>query len=635
MATNIGAFLKKHRESILNQWINQVKGESSITTVFPGPVLKELIEDLLDRITKYFEHPKEQHNWVQLFTDRMTVVSAASIYVSDRVAKAGKDVILHLLREVRNPIEDPLAAFLDVDRVFDEIDLAQLAQFLNFSPHLQSATESEQAKISEQLRSRLNLFYNAFQHSTDGIIITDLEGRILEANEAFLKIFGYEYHEVIGRYTGFLRAPQTSDEFYRRMWESINTKGEWKGEIINKCKDGTLIPVWLSITPIYENGKRIGYMGVEIDISEKKRIENALIKEKRFTESLIETANSLIVGLNLKGEITLFNKKLEATTGYKKEEVLGKNWFEIFLPERIRPSVEEVFDGIVNDRIPSYYENPILTRSGEERYIAWSNTAIRNEKNEIIGALGIGQDITEQKRLEQQILQSERLATIGQMAAKVAHEIRNPLSSIMLNAELLGDEIRAASDAISQDAEVLLKSIISEVDRVAKLTEEYLQFSRLPDADPQPGDLINLVREVVEFIEPEASSRGIQIVTEYETDELQLVFDAQQMRQVLMNIFKNALEAMRRGGILTIRVRDTRSKAIIAVADTGEGIPKEVQEKIFQPFYTTKDMGTGLGLAISQQVIQEHGGHIEFESEPGKGTTFYLHLPKKKPKNKQ
>ncbi|MDQ7053735.1 MAG: PAS domain S-box protein, partial [candidate division KSB1 bacterium] len=562
--------------------------------------------------------------------DRMTVVSAASIYVSDRVAKVGKNVILHMLIQESNPIEDQLNAFLELDRVFDEIDLAQLAQFLNLPPRFPQSPEAEQAKISEQLRSRLNLFYNAFQHSTDGIIITDLGGRILEANEAFLKIFGYEYNEVIGQHTGFLRAPQTSDEFYRKMWESINTKGEWKGEIINKCKDGSLIPVWLSITPIYEDGQRIGYMGVEIDISEKKRIENALIKEKRFTESLIETANSLIVGLNLKGEITLFNKKLEATTGYKKEEVLGKKWFEIFLPERIRPSVEEVFDGIVNNKIPSYYENPILTRSGEERYIAWSNTAIRNENNEIIGALGIGQDITEQKRLEQQILHSERLATIGQMAAKVAHEIRNPLSSIMLNAELLGDEIRMAGDAISEDAEVLLKSIISEVDRVAKLTEDYLQFSRLPDADPQPGDLINLIQEVVEFIEPEASSRGIQIVSEYETNALELVFDAQQMRQVLMNILKNALEAMRRGGILTVRVQDSRKKVLIAISDTGDGIPEKLQDKIFQPFYTTKDMGTGLGLAISQQVIQEHGGNIEFESEPGKGTTFYLHLPKKR-----
>ncbi|MDQ7063973.1 MAG: PAS domain S-box protein [candidate division KSB1 bacterium] len=592
--------------------------------------MKALIGELLQRIITHFEFPDRQQNWIQLFTDRMTVVSAASIYVSDRVAKVGKNVILHMLIQESNPIEDQLNAFLELDRVFDEIDLAQLAQFLNLPPRFPQSPEAEQAKISEQLRSRLNLFYNAFQHSTDGIIITDLGGRILEANEAFLKIFGYEYNEVIGQHTGFLRAPQTSDEFYRKMWESINTKGEWKGEIINKCKDGSLIPVWLSITPIYEDGQRIGYMGVEIDISEKKRIENALIKEKRFTESLIETANSLIVGLNLKGEITLFNKKLEATTGYKKEEVLGKKWFEIFLPERIRPSVEEVFDGIVNNKIPSYYENPILTRSGEERYIAWSNTAIRNENNEIIGALGIGQDITEQKRLEQQILHSERLATIGQMAAKVAHEIRNPLSSIMLNAELLGDEIRMAGDAISEDAEVLLKSIISEVDRVAKLTEDYLQFSRLPDADPQPGDLINLIQEVVEFIEPEASSRGIQIVSEYETNALELVFDAQQMRQVLMNILKNALEAMRRGGILTVRVQDSRKKVLIAISDTGDGIPEKLQDKIFQPFYTTKDMGTGLGLAISQQVIQEHGGNIEFESEPGKGTTFYLHLPKKR-----
>jgi len=317
-------------------------------------------------------------------------------------------------------------------------------------------------------------------------------------------------------------------------------------------------------------------------------------------------------------------------TGYSRAEVLGKNWIEIFIPEPERPNVYDVFNKIVSGSLPSYYENIILTKNGETRLIAWNNAPIHNENDQIAGALGIGQDVTEQKRLETQILQSERLATIGQMASKVAHEIRNPLSSISLNAEMLGDEIQAAGAAVSEDAEVLLQSIISEVDRVTKLTEEYLQFSRLPEADLCPDDLFTLVQEVLDFIEPEANSVGVQIIKDYKENIPTLVFDRQQIRRALLNITRNAIEAMKHGGVLRVRLEATSDYVQLAISDTGSGISEQNRERIFQPFFTTKDMGTGLGLAISQQIIQEHGGSIFFESQRGKGTTFYLRLPKNK-----
>jgi PAS domain S-box-containing protein len=477
------------------------------------------------------------------------------------------------------------------------------------------------------IEQRLQLFYNAFRFSTDAILITDLDGKIIEVNQAFTDLFGWTREEALGRSTNILRSPKSTDELFKRMWEAIDKHGEWKGEIFNKRKDGTEIPILLSITPIYIDGKKFGYMGVQIDITEKKKIEDQLLSEKEFSESLIETANSLIVGLNTSGKIIIFNRKAQEVTGYKKEDVLGKSWFELFVPERIRPDVDDVFGAIIEGHWPSQYENTILTKKGEERLISWSNTVIRNERHEITGALGIGQDITEQKILEKQVLQAERLATIGKMAAKVAHEIRNPLSSISLNAELLEDEIRGYDSVNTEEAMVLLKSIISEVDRVNSLTEEYLQFSRLPESRLAKGNIASVINEMIELMRHELNQKKIQVEFKEINKISDVYFDRTQIRRVLLNMIRNATEAMPNGGKLKIWTDSRNSRAIINIEDTGIGIPSDEIEKIFDPFYTTKEFGTGLGLAIAQQILHEHGGQIYCNSTVGEGTIFSIVLP--------
>jgi two-component system sporulation sensor kinase A len=478
-----------------------------------------------------------------------------------------------------------------------------------------------------RLEERLSLFYSAFHHSTDAIIITDLHGVIIEANQAFAELFGWSREEAVGRSTRILRSRQTTNELYRQMWEAINEQGRWQGEIVNRRKDGSEVPVLLSITPIYHNGAKSGFMGVEIDLTEKKKAEKQLLQEKKFSESIIETANSLVVGLDLEKRIILFNRKCEEVTGYTKEEVLGKNWFTLFVPEHARPNVDEVFKLIVADEIPSRYENNILTKRGEECLVSWSNTALRNDRQEVIGALGIGIDVTELKNLEKEMLQAERWATIGKMAAKVAHEIRNPLSSISLNAELLGDELSGYSCVNTDEAKALLNAIIAEVDRVNALTEEYLQFSRLPHVRLAPSHLFEVIEDVLEFLRRELIQNRITVELDVNTNIPEMLFDRDQLRRVFLNIIRNAMEAMPKGGNLKIWAEAEKHDWVVHIADSGAGIPEETIEKIFNPFFTTKDFGTGLGLAIVQQIIDEHGGKIHCRSKLGEGTTFSIALP--------
>ncbi len=240
---------------------------------------------------------------------------------------------------------------------------------------------------------------------------------------------------------------------------------------------------------------------------------------------------------------------------------------------------------------------------------------------------GIVRDLTEQKNLEKQILQAERLATIGKMAAKVAHEIRNPLSSISLNAELLEDEVGSYDGVNTAEAKTLLKSIIAEIDRVTALTEEYLQFSRLPESQLVHGNVNEVIEEIVELLRHGLAKKKIEIECPVQKARLEIRFDRVQIRRALLNIIRNAIDAMPKGGKLKIWLEKKDQKALIHIEDTGIGISDHELQKIFDPFFTTKDFGTGLGLAIVQQIIDEHNGQISCQSRVGEGTTFSIALP--------
>jgi len=257
------------------------------------------------------------------------------------------------------------------------------------------------------------------------------------------------------------------------------------------------------------------------------------------------------------------------------------------------------------------------------------------------------------------LIQSERLAAIGQMSAKVSHEVRNPLSSISLNAELLEDEIQALPEDRRAEAAGLVGAIRSQVDVLSAVTEEYLRFARLPKPRFEMAVLAPVIEDLSGFIREELRARGIDLVVSVSDGLLAVRLDPGQIRQALLNLIRNAADAMPGGGTITLRVRrviahrtqdagsrtqqargptDDKSAPAacllppadwleIAVADTGMGIPQGNLDRIFEPFFTTKEGGTGLGLAIARQIVVDHGGSLICESSPGVGTTFRLMLP--------
>ena len=235
------------------------------------------------------------------------------------------------------------------------------------------------------------------------------------------------------------------------------------------------------------------------------------------------------------------------------------------------------------------------------------------------------------KQKQEELVRSERLAAVGKVSAQIAHEVRNPLSSIGLNIEMLEEQLTRAkfpTDGEQKEAQQLVKSVTRELDRLTELTEDYLRLARLPPPQAHREDVHALIDQVVAFSKEELERAKVKVVRQEPASQLWALADGSQLRQVLLNLIRNAREAMQTGGTLTLSTAAQDGEVQISVSDDGPGISEEVQKRLFEPFFSTKQGGTGLGLSVSRQIIQAHRGSLVLQSAPGKGTTFVMRLPK-------
>jgi len=260
----------------------------------------------------------------------------------------------------------------------------------------------------------------------------------------------------------------------------------------------------------------------------------------------------------------------------------------------------------------------VSTGNGKKKLVNMSlQSVVQNGERRMVHVF---QDCADLRTMEQRLLQSERLATVGRFASQIAHEIRNPLNSISLNVELLEDEFKDSND----EARGLIRSVLRELDRLNGIVNEYLQFARFPKPNLKPGHIEGVVKSVIDSFRP---PERIEFKVRQAPSTPSVWLDEQLLRQVLDNLTRNAVEAIQGKGTIELETDVIDRFVIIRVRDSGTGIPGDVQAKLFEPFFTTKSHGTGLGLATSQQIMFEHNGHLLVESQPGKGATFSLLLP--------
>lgn len=347
---------------------------------------------------------------------------------------------------------------------------------------------------------------------------------------------------------------------------------------------------------------------------------SSLSRIKAFSDSLVENMPIGLVATDAGGRLNAFNQTAEAILKRTAGEVLGKPAEEI-LPGSCR----ELFRTLAAERRLIEREIDCAVAEGRTIPLEVIATTLREEDGAFLGHVILFRDMTEIRRLEEEVARSRRLASLGSLAAGVAHEIRNPLSSIKGFATWFRERYRDNPEG-RETAEVMIR----EVDRLNRVITQLLEFARPLTMNRVPTPLPAVIRHALKMVEGEARKKGVALETDLSAEIGEVPLDADRMTQVFLNLCLNAIAAMEAGGILRVSLarRDERTVRI-TVADTGIGIPKKDLPRVFDPYFTTRSSGTGLGLAIVQKIVEAHGGEVRLESEPGKGTTATVLLPEK------
>lgn len=350
----------------------------------------------------------------------------------------------------------------------------------------------------------------------------------------------------------------------------------------------------------------------------RKRAEEAWTAEKKL---LIHTCMDGILAHDMAGTLLTFNDTAARILGYDPEEVIGKmNIRELYAPGQAQEIIARIHDPAFGGAgILENYETWIRHKDGTLIPI-WLSARVLLEDDREVGIMGHFRDLRERKRLEEDLLRSERLAVLGKMAAHISHEIKNPLM-------LIGGFARQVLKDITQEPEKnqeKLQIIVDEVKRLEDFLVEVGSYAKFSEPQKRSGDLNALVRETCFRLEPSLKENNIELVIKLDPNLPEILFDPGHLRQVILNVAKNGIEAMRAGDTLTLATGQLDGRVFLQISDTGEGISAEIREKIFQPFFSSKPKGSGLGLAICQKIMDAHQGEIEVESEPHKGTRVTL-----------
>ncbi|MGB9628316.1 MAG: PAS domain S-box protein [Thermodesulfobacteriota bacterium] len=493
---------------------------------------------------------------------------------------------------------------------------------------------TERKKFEKELKASEEKYRRLFERVRHGLFISTKEGRFVDCNQALLDILGYTTKEE------FLNLDIAKDLYVNPMdrktfQELVEKTGYVKDfEVEFKKKNGQKITVLLTATAVKdEKGQTIGYEGLNIDISDRKRMEKELKEANEFLMNLIESSVDGIIVTDMKGEILIFNKGAENILGYKSEEVVGKmNIRSIYQPgvaEEVMAKLRSPEYGGVG-KLTSF---PIIHKRKDGELVEGDLSAalIYDDEGKEVASVGIFKDLRERLKMErelqkvqQALLQSEKLAAMGRLTSQIAHELNNPIYGIMNTLELLKTEIPPTSKRRR-----ILDLSLSEAQRLAEMLRNMLSFSKPEEETRRPVRINELVEGILLVMDKQMRESNIKIETSFDGQIPEVMASTNQMRQVLLNMFKNAKEAMPRGGTLTVQTRREDNKISIHIQDTGMGIPEGIRDKIFDAFFTTKQAvkGVGLGLSVCYGIIKDHGGEIKVESEEGKGTRFTIFLP--------
>ena len=362
---------------------------------------------------------------------------------------------------------------------------------------------------------------------------------------------------------------------------------------------------------------------------EKVRLQKELIETKNFLESIIEKAGDAISVVDLEGKVLYWNEGAERIYGYTKGQVLGEKLSDFLYPQdkKSRDDEKRLMEGLMarvkdGEVIPNV-EVKRLTRDQKEILISMTISPLKDAEGKIIGASRICKDVTHLKKAEERLILAERLSSLGELTAGVAHELRNPLAGIKINTQVL-----SRKQDLTEMERRLLESTQEGIEKIQKIVDDMLHFAK-PRASHFKEEALNeVVDKSLAILQARFKKGHISAVFDRGEGLPSVRIDIHQIQQVLINLMLNAIQAMEKGGTLTIRTfLESGGTVGVEIRDTGVGIPLPYLKKVFDPFFTTKSEGTGLGLSISLKILENHGATIDVVSKEGEGACFTIHFP--------
>jgi len=496
---------------------------------------------------------------------------------------------------------------------------------------------TEHKKMENQLRESEERYRDLFEDAPNAYFSVGKDGHIKMANKRAAELLGYTMDELVGRpildlYADTPTGKAQAEKVFKRFRAGEEIRGE---ELEMRSVDGKQVWINLSVRSIKDaEGQIIASRSIVVDVTQRKYMQQAFAEEKRRLEATLRSTGDGVITTDIDGKVVLVSKVAENLTGWAQKEAAGKLLNEVFyvIDERTRKRLGNPVETVLKTgRIIGLTNHAVLiARDGTERIIADSGAPIHDEHGQLLGVVLVFRDITELRRLQEELVKAAKLESVAALAGGIAHDFNNLLTGIMGNISLAKRYLESGK-AFDRLLEAEKASV-----RAKDLTQQLLTFSTGGAPIKKTISITDLIKDSVDF-----ALRGSNISCEFSLpDNLSLVeADEGQMNQVIVNLVINAKEAMPEGGILKIGAKNTaieRRGALplplgkyvqVSIEDTGVGISRKHLERIFEPYFTTKQQGSGLGLPTAYSIIKNHGGYITTRSTPTVGTTFCIYLP--------
>jgi len=473
----------------------------------------------------------------------------------------------------------------------------------------------------KQSEEKLQYLAELVDCAANCIISTDANGIVTSINRAGVEMFGYREKELVGNPASILW-PEKIPEELRKTLAKYSAKGEsWEAETLGKKKNGEIFPIWLATSYLRdEKGDIKRAVGISRDLTSFKEYEYKL----RYMTELVEKASLGIISTDIDNRIISLNKTAEKMYGYRTEELIGRP-IDIFFSERNPPDLLKKIKGKADSLKPWSAELYRKRKDGSE-FISWLSTAfLFDETGNVKVKVCIERDVTEQREMGKRLAESEHLANLGELAAGVAHEVRNPLSGILTSARILLDE---EGQIIGREERSLLQIIEQEATRLEGIVTDFLRFGKPQERIFSKVNIIEHLKDLIRALKLDKTIKeGIDVKLDFCDKPALVRVDENQMRQIFLNLILNSIQAMEGSGELIFRASVINGTVKISLEDTGPGISPENLKNIFKPFFSTKKKGTGLGLAIVKRIVDDNNGAIYCKSELSKGTIFTVAFP--------